>query len=79
MVTGASDSDIAHFVKGFEESHHREFGFNLEKRRITVDNIRVRSVGRMEVINQPKIAPMSSEDEDPIVLEKRNAYFEVDQ
>ena len=51
MVAGGQDSKIAHYIKGFEENHHREFGFNLEKRRITVDNIRVRSVGRMEVIS----------------------------
>jgi len=51
MVAGGPSSDIAHYVQGFEESHRREFGFNLEKRRITVDNIRVRSVGRMDVIN----------------------------
>jgi 5-oxoprolinase (ATP-hydrolysing) len=40
---------MAHYIKGFEESHRREFGFNLEKRKIMIDNIRVRSIGKASV------------------------------
>ena len=47
MVSG--DDDIARYAQGFEESHKREFGFNLEKREIIIDNVRVRSVGNASV------------------------------
>ena len=47
MVSGSED--LARYVQGFEESHKREFGFNLEKRKIIIDNVRVRSVGNASV------------------------------
>lgn len=47
MVSG--DEDLSQYIKGFEESHKREFGFNLEKRKIIIDNVRVRSVGNAKV------------------------------
>jgi 5-oxoprolinase (ATP-hydrolysing) len=53
MVEKPIDGDYAEM---FRQSHQREFGFWLTKRRVLVDNIRVRSVGKSKTINAIKIA-----------------------
>jgi N-methylhydantoinase A/oxoprolinase/acetone carboxylase beta subunit len=39
------EGSLNHYTNRFEECHKREFGFNFEKRRIIIDNLRVRSIG----------------------------------
>jgi len=48
MVERPEDSDYA---EQFRLSHQREFGFWLTKRRVLIDNIRVRSVGKSRTIH----------------------------
>lgn len=55
MVASGEGDQLANFTSGFEEQHKREFGFNLEKRKIIIDNIRVRSVGDASVAAQKPI------------------------
>jgi len=52
MVEKPADGDYAEM---FRQSHQREFGFWLTKRRVIVDNIRVRSVGKSKTINALQI------------------------
>lgn len=48
MVERPSDDDYA---ESFRLSHQREFGFWLTKRRVLIDNVRVRSVGKSRTIH----------------------------
>jgi 5-oxoprolinase (ATP-hydrolysing) len=52
MVEKPLDGDYAEM---FRQSHQREFGFWLTKRRVLVDNVRVRSVGKSKTINAQRI------------------------
>ena len=52
MVERPADGEYAEM---FRLSHQREFGFWLTKRRVLVDNIRVRSVGKSKTINAIQI------------------------
>ena len=71
MVSG--DDNLVRYVQGFEESHKREFGFNLEKRKIIIDNVRVRSVGNASVSAQKKI---EDSNEVPKEISSTETYFE---
>jgi 5-oxoprolinase (ATP-hydrolysing) len=60
MVEKPADSDYA---ESFRLAHQREFGFWLTKRRVLIDNIRVRSVGRSQTITPIRIEKISTEHE----------------
>lgn len=53
MVERALAGDYA---ESFRESHQREFGFWLTKRRVLVDNVRVRSVGTTRSVHALPVA-----------------------
>ena len=43
------------YAESFRLSHQREFGFWLTKRRVIIDNVRVRSVGRSQTVSSLSI------------------------
>jgi 5-oxoprolinase (ATP-hydrolysing) len=52
MVERPADND---YGESFRQSHQREFGFWLTQRRVLVDNVRVRSVGKSKTIHSVPI------------------------
>jgi 5-oxoprolinase (ATP-hydrolysing) len=74
MVERPADGDYAEM---FRLSHQREFGFWLTKRRVLVDNIRVRSVGKSKTINAIQI-PKAQGGELPSPMTSKEVYFVTD-
>lgn len=58
----------------FRQSHQREFGFWLTKRRVLVDNVRVRSVGKSKTINAIQIG-RAQEGEIAKVMTNTDVYY----
>lgn len=58
----------------FRLSHQREFGFWLTKRRVIVDNIRVRSIGKNQTVHALPIEK-SKEGETPKVMTTTPVYY----
>ena len=58
----------------FRESHQREFGFWLTKRRVIVDNIRVRSIGKNKTVHALAIQRADA-GEQPKVMTRTQVYY----
>lgn len=58
----------------FRLSHQREFGFWLTKRRVIVDNVRVRSIGKKKTVNALAIEK-ATEGETPKVMTTTPVYY----
>ncbi|CDW77531.1 5-oxoprolinase [Stylonychia lemnae] len=52
MVESSFDTN---YDSKFQQMHQREFGFMLQKRRILIDNIRVRSLAKSQILSQKQI------------------------
>jgi 5-oxoprolinase (ATP-hydrolysing) len=52
MIAKPPDGD---FPAAFHNRYHREFGFDLSKRDVIIDDLRVRSVGKTEGLQNPAI------------------------
>ena len=74
MVERPLDADYA---EQFRLSHQREFGFWLTKRRVLVDNVRVRSVGKSKTINALQIGK-AEVGEVPNVMTTTDVYYVTD-
>ena len=70
MIARPSDDD---FVRVFRETYFREFGFDLSDRKILVDDIRVRALGKSSGLQK---IPIARANGTPIVLETIDCYFE---
>ncbi|PRW57398.1 5-oxoprolinase [Chlorella sorokiniana] len=64
------------FAAAFEQAYQREFGFTLEKRRILVDDLRVRASGRHAELPEAGEAPQHAGPL-PQPAATSSAYFEV--
>eukprot|EP00347_Sterkiella_histriomuscorum_P006120 403353992 len=65
------------FDKKFEEMHQREFGFMLQKRRILIDNVRVRSLGKSTIIEQSKILTREENEKVCDPISHSQVYFSI--
>jgi len=79
--TERKQCSLAEFVKYFEESYEREFGFKFNDREIVIDDIRVRcsgySAARLRQENELSSAKHAGISEaSPDVLETRQVYFD---
>ena len=75
MASGKSLEGL--FAIAFEKQHQLEFGFNFDARKILIDNIRVRSVGKKQTIHASEIDKKQEGDEDPQPIETTQVVFEV--
>lgn len=77
MIEQPQDGD---YEKKFFDEHKREFGFNLDKRNILVDDIRVRATGKS--VGAETRSPYKDFDEankvpfDPSKYETKPVYFD---
>lgn len=51
------------FLKVFVENYRREFGFTLPERKIIVDDLRVRGVGKIGIKDDTQLEPAEDEPE----------------
>ncbi|MBF0290146.1 MAG: hydantoinase B/oxoprolinase family protein [SAR324 cluster bacterium] len=70
MIALPNDGD---FSKAFSDAYHREFGFDLRKREILLDDLRVRALGKTTIGKQATIAKAEGR---PATLGKASCYFE---
>ena len=62
------------YAELFRQSHQREFGFWLTKRRVLVDNVRVRSIGRSKTVSAIKIET-AQPGEVPKIMTTTEVYY----
>jgi 5-oxoprolinase (ATP-hydrolysing) len=65
------------FSEAFEEQHKLEFGFNFDARKILIDNVRVRSVGKKQTIHAAEIEEKEDGAATPEPMETTVVVFEV--
>lgn len=69
-----TDGDISTFRKVFEDRYQRQYGFRIPDRGVTVDDIRVRGIGKTMNVHQEEI---QSQGNKPIIpVTKVRTYFE---
>lgn len=66
-------NDANDYIKQFEENYKREYGFLLSKRKIKIDNLRVRLVAHSSTIKSVDIEKWNGTLPDPIATE--SVYF----
>jgi len=85
MVSTPQDHD---YKKSFEDIHRREYGFVYQSRKILIDNIRVRSLGRQTEDQSTHTVPsydsiknkQASSNNSPLEpIEHVEAYFEINE
>ena len=67
-------TDKNDYIKQFEENYKREYGFLLSKRKIKIDNLRVRLVAHSSTLKSVDIEEWNGSLPDPIAHE--DVYFE---
>ena len=73
VMTSATDED---YQQAFIQQYQREFGFTLNDRRIMVDDIRVRGVGKSDTVSKQAIPSMTPNDTPPEPIDSTSVYFE---
>ena len=80
MCLGGEGGDNAtkhgDFLKTFIERYQTEFGFTLKDRKILVDDVRVRGVGKTEFAGEEAIAEAGSGEDVPEPVERTRVYFD---